>query len=160
MQNARTAIAAVDLTLFVVDGSVPAGRGDRYIAELLTTSSVPVVMGLNKLDQQIDANAAEIAQSYQQLANTGDWPILQFSALTGDGLEALQTVLIERLESGPYYYPPDLATDQPERFIMGELIREQILLLTREEVPHSVAIAIDRGRGRRNHYPNFSNGPC
>ena len=144
VQNARTAIAAVDLTLFVVDGSVPAGRGDRYIADLLSTNSAPVVMGINKLDQQTAANAAEIAQSYQELASTGKWPMLQFSALTGDGLEALQTVLIERLELGPYYYPPDLATDQPERFIMGELIREQILLLTREEVPHSVAIAIDR----------------
>ena len=53
-------------------------------------------------------------------------------------------MLIEHLETGPYYYPPDLVTDQPERFIMGELIREQILLYTREEVPHSVAIAIDR----------------
>ncbi len=57
---------------------------------------------------------------------------------------SLQELLIQRLEPGPYYYPPDLVTDQPERFIMGELIREQILLLTREEVPHSVAIAIDK----------------
>ena len=144
VQNARTAIAAVDLTLFVVDGSAPAGRGDRYIADLLTTSSPPVVLGMNKLDQQATAAETEITQSYQELANLGDWPVLKFSALTGDGLETLQTVLIERLDWGPYYYPPDLATDQPERFIMGELIREQILLLTREEVPHSVAIAIDR----------------
>ncbi|WP_390883164.1 GTPase Era [Kovacikia minuta] len=59
-------------------------------------------------------------------------------------MESLQERLIQDLEPGPYYYPPDLVTDQPERFIMGELIREQILLLTREEVPHSVAISIDR----------------
>jgi GTP-binding protein Era len=67
-----------------------------------------------------------------------------FSALTETGLPALQEGLIQHLEPGPYYYPPDLVTDQPERFIMGELIREQILLLTREEVPHSTAIVIDR----------------
>ncbi|MDJ0706038.1 MAG: GTPase Era [Leptolyngbyaceae cyanobacterium MO_188.B28] len=144
VQNARMAISSVDLTLFVVDGSVPAGRGDRFIADLLTTSSNPVVIGMNKLDQQSPDAAADIAQSYQELAKLGDWPVLKFSALTGEGLDALQTALVDRLETGPYYYPPDLATDQPERFIMGELIREQILLLTREEVPHSVAIAIDR----------------
>ena len=69
--------------------------------------------------------------------------MVKFSALTGEGVESLQKLLVEHLEVGPYYYPPDLVTDQPERFIMGELIREQILLLTREEVPHSVAIAIE-----------------
>ena len=67
-----------------------------------------------------------------------------FSALTGEGVKSLQYNLIERLESGPYYYPPDLVTDQPERFIIGELIREQILLLTRQEVPHSVAITVEK----------------
>jgi GTPase len=78
------------------------------------------------------------------LANECKWAIAKFSALTGDGLEHLQQQLIDRLDPGPYYYPPDLVTDQPERFIMGELIREQVLLLTREEVPHSTAVVIDR----------------
>ena len=70
--------------------------------------------------------------------------MLKFSALSGDGIEPLKQLLTELLETGPYYYPPDLVTDQPERFIIGELIREQILLLTHEEVPHSVAITIDQ----------------
>jgi GTP-binding protein Era len=83
-----------------------------------------------------------IDRTYEQIVNP-EWPVVKFSALTGEGVEPLQKLLIEHLEVGPYYYPPDLVTDQPERFIMGELIREQILLLTREEVPHSVAIAID-----------------
>ncbi|NES24689.1 MAG: GTPase Era, partial [Symploca sp. SIO3E6] len=82
-------------------------------------------------------------ESYHQLATSPDWQVTKFSALTGDNLETLQQQLIDKLEPGPYYYPPDLVTDQPERFIMGELIREQILLLTRQEVPHSVAITID-----------------
>jgi GTP-binding protein Era len=68
---------------------------------------------------------------------------VKFSAKSGTNLSELQNLLINQLDPGPFYYPPDLVTDQPERFIMGELIREQILLLTREEVPHSVAIAID-----------------
>jgi GTP-binding protein Era len=83
-------------------------------------------------------------QTYMQLAAAHHWAIAKFSALSGEGLDSLQRLLIEQLDPGPYYYPPDLITDQPERFIMGELIREQILLLTREEVPHSVAVVIDR----------------
>ncbi|MEL6248490.1 MAG: GTPase Era, partial [Cyanobacteria bacterium J06627_15] len=64
--------------------------------------------------------------------------------VTGDNLDGLQQQLIDRLEPGPYYYPPDLVTDQPERFIMGELLREQVLHHTRDEIPHSVAVSIDR----------------
>jgi len=134
----------VDVTLFVVDGAVPAGRGDQFIVELLAKSQVPVVLGMNKIDQQPEADAAAIEASYQTLANAHGWPLVKFSALTEANLDGLLQALIHKLEPGPYYYPPDLVTDQPERFIMGELIREQILAHTREEVPHSVAIAIDR----------------
>jgi GTP-binding protein Era len=143
VKNARVAIDSVDVTLFVVDGAVPAGRGDQFIAELLSKSEVPVILGLNKIDQQSE-NAADIDASYQAMADAQGWPMVKFSALTGANLDALLQKLIDNLEPGPYYYPPDLVTDQPERFIMGELIREQILAHTREEVPHSVAIAIER----------------
>lgn len=143
VQNAKIAIQSVDLVLLVVDGSMIAGGGDRYIIDLLHKIQTPVILGMNKLDLQ-PQDAWEIEASYYQLINPHPWQIIKFSALTGVGVETLQNWLIEHLETGPYYYPPDLVTDQPERFIMGELIREQILLLTREEVPHSVAIAIDR----------------
>ena len=143
VQNAKIAIQSVDLVLLVVDGSMIAGGGDRYIIDLLHKIQTPVILGMNKLDLQ-PQDAWEIEASYYQLINSHPWQIIKFSALTGVGIETLQNWLIEHLETGPYYYPPDLVTDQPERFIMGELIREQILLLTREEVPHSVAIAIDR----------------
>lgn len=143
VRNARIAIDSVDVLLFVVDGTVEAGGGDRFVVDLLSQSETPVILGINKADQQ-PADAEAIDQSYIQLAEANGWAVAKFSALTGEGLENLQRLLNERLEPGPYYYPPDLVTDQPERFIMGELIREQILLLTREEVPHSVAIAIDR----------------
>lgn len=142
VQNAKTAIQSVDAVLFVVDGSVVSGGGDRYIFDLLSTTQTPVILGLNKLDQQ-PPDFEEIDESYRQLLPSDKWPFVKFSALTGEGVEGLQNLLTENLENGPYYYPPDLVTDQPERFIMGELIREQILLLTREEIPHSVAISID-----------------
>ncbi len=141
VQNARTAIQSVDVVLFVVDGSVESGGGDRYIIEILSNCKIPVILGMNKLDEQPE-DSVLIDRTYEQIVNP-EWPVVKFSALTGGGVEPLQQLLIEHLEVGPYYYPPDLVTDQPERFIMGELIREQILLLTREEVPHSVAIAID-----------------
>ncbi|MEG3850743.1 GTPase Era [Microcoleus sp. herbarium19] len=141
VQNARAAIQSVDVVLFVVDGSVESGGGDRYIIEILSNCKVPVILGMNKLDEQPE-DSVLIDRTYEQIVNP-EWPVVKFSALTGEGVEPLQQLLIEHLEVGPYYYPPDLVTDQPERFIMGELIREQILLLTREEVPHSVAIAID-----------------
>jgi GTP-binding protein Era len=142
VQNAQIAIASVDVVLFVVDGSVEAGGGDRFIVDLLTRSQTPVILGLNKSDEQ-PSDYQRLDESYAQLAALHNWQVAKFSALTGDSLEALQQLLIDKLEPGPYYYPPNLVTDQPERFIMGELIREQILLLTREEVPHSVAITID-----------------
>lgn len=143
VQNAKAAIQVVDVVLLLVDGSVEAGGGDRYIVDLLQHTQVPIILGINKADLQPE-NRPDIDLSYQELAAAQQWPTAKFSALTGAGLDTLQSLLIEHLEPGPYYYPPDLVTDQPERFIMSELIREQILLHTREEVPHSVAIAIDQ----------------
>ncbi len=143
VQNAKIAINSVDVVLFVVDGSVEAGGGDRYIVDLLSHTKTPVILGLNKIDQQ-PPDYQYIDSTYTQLAETDSWQMVKFSALSGEGIGSLQQLFIELLEPGPYYYPPDLVTDQPERFIMGELIREQILLLTREEVPHSVAIAIEK----------------
>lgn len=145
VKNARMAIHAVDVVLFIVDCSTPLGGGDRFIAQLLTQTKTPVVLGLNKSDLQNGAQkSSALDQTYRTLAKENRWPVCKFSALTSAKLPSLQTQLTQQLMVGPYYYPPDLVTDQPERFIMGELIREQILLSTRQEVPHSVAIVIDR----------------
>jgi GTP-binding protein Era len=141
VQNARIAIQSVDVLLFVVDASVELGGGDRYIADLLQQTQVPVILGFNKADLQTDTY---LDQGYLDLAQDRHWPTVKFSALSQENLDHLQQLLVTHLEPGPYYYPPDLVTDQPERFIMGELIREQILLMTRQEVPHSVAIAIEK----------------
>ena len=143
VKNARIAIHSVDAIVLVVDSTTVAGGGDRYIADLLGDVKTPVIVGFNKLDLQPAESAAQIDRSYANLGSS-QWQQVKFSALTGEGTETLQSAIVNCLEPGPYYYPPDLVTDQPERFIMGELIREQILLHTRQEVPHSVAIEIDK----------------
>jgi GTPase len=146
VKNAIASINAVDLVLFITDGSVPSGKGDLFIETILARSQTPVILGVNKADLMPEDPQKKVAieNGYGAIASANHWPYHTFSAVTGAGLEPLLGQLIQSLEPGPYYYPPDLITDQPERFIMGELIREQILQLTREEVPHSVAITIDR----------------
>ncbi len=146
VKNARVAINSVDVVLLVVEATSVAGKGDLCVADLVSKSSSPVVLGINKVDQLPDGGrkAAEVKNSYESLAAEHGWDVVKFSALTGEGLDTLQEKLVANLDPGPYYYPPDLVTDQPERFIMGELIREQVILHTREEIPHSVAIAIDK----------------
>ncbi len=144
VQNAKIAIESVDVVLFVVDATTSCGAGDRYIADLLGRSTTPVILGLNKVDKQDPNTSSQEDESYHSLARSQEWQTIKFSAKTGVGLSELQNLLIQNIEPGPLYYPPDLVTDQPERFIMGELIREQILSLTREEIPHSVAIAIEK----------------
>jgi len=140
VKNALGILNSVDVLLFVVDCSVPAGGGDRFVANALQRAEAPVILGLNKADLQPD-DPSDLDASYAAIA--GDWPQVKFSAQDATGLDELQTKLLARLEPGPFYYPPDLVTDQPERFIIAELIREQILLHTRQEIPHSVAISID-----------------
>jgi GTPase len=146
VKNAIASINAVDLVLFIADGSVPAGKGDQFIETILARAQTPVILGVNKSDLMPEDPQKKVAieNGYGAIAAANQWPIHTFSAVTEAGLEPLLAQLVQSLEPGPYYYPPDLITDQPERFIMGELIREQILQLTREEVPHSVAITIDR----------------
>ncbi len=145
VKNAQTLVRAVDVVLFLVDGSQPAGTGDQFIAEWLARHPTPVVLGLNKRDLVPAAQLDQIDQitaSYQALLPSA--PLLRFSAVTGQGIPELHAQLLQMLPPGPCYYPPEMVTDQPERFIMAELIREQILHLTREEVPHAVAVVVDR----------------
>jgi GTP-binding protein Era len=142
VQTARGAIGEVDQVLLLVDGSEAAGRGDGFIVELLSRIKVPVQVALNKHDLVDPAQAAELEASYQELVP--GWPLHPVSALTGDGTEALVEALSAELPEGPHLYPPDAISDQPEQLLLAELIREQVLELTREEVPHSVAVQIER----------------
>jgi len=140
VHNAKSLLNRVEVVLFVVDGTAPPGTGDRYVAQLLTTTKRPVLLAVNKMDQVAEADRQPRLHAYQAL---GPWLTYGCSARTGEGVEPLQGAIAQMLPLGPYYYPPDMVTDQPERFIMAELIREQILHHTREEVPHSVAVTIE-----------------
>jgi GTP-binding protein Era len=149
VQSARGAIGEVDVVLLLLDGSQPAGRGDAFIAELLQRSGQPVQVALNKMDQaggDADANAANAASYAAMLTEVGDptWPVHPCSALTGAGCEQLVRALGSALPPGPHLYPPGEVSDQPEQLLLAELIREQVLHHTREEVPHSVAVRIER----------------
>ena len=144
VRSARSAIGEVDQVLLLLEGNEAPGRGDAFIVQLLRQQSLPVQVLLNKWDlvplEQKDAADA----AYRELLIETDWPVHRCSALSGDGCPELVKAMSSLMPEGPQLYPSDMVSDQPERLLMGELIREQVLLNTREEVPHSVAVSIDR----------------
>ncbi|GAB4217853.1 MAG: GTPase Era [Synechococcales cyanobacterium] len=141
VHNAQSAMRAVDAVVVVVDGSQLAGRGDAFITDLCPTG-IPVLICANKLDLRDPQQTEAIVESYRALLPQA--PLVSVAAVDPETLAPLLDTLIALVPEGPYYYPPDQITDQPERFIMGELIREQVLLHTRQEIPHSVAIIIEQ----------------
>ncbi len=150
VQSARGAIGEVDVVLLLVDASQPAGRGDGFIVDLLRQSRIPVHVALNKSDQIPPERLEELVASYRELVDgalgpdTTGWPLHLCSALNGEGCPALVDALAADLPPGPHLYPPDAKSDQPEQLLLAELIREQVLHHTREEVPHSVAVRVER----------------
>ena len=144
VRSARSAIGEVDQVLLLLEGCEAPGRGDAFIVQLLRQQSLPVQVLLNKWDlvplEQKDAAEA----AYRELLVETNWPVHRCSALSGDGCPELVKAMSSLMPEGPQLYPADMVSDQPERLLMGELIREQVLLNTREEVPHSVAVSIDR----------------
>jgi GTP-binding protein Era len=142
VQTARNSIGEVDVVLALMDGSVPMGRGDQFVLDLLKQIRQPVLLGLNKQDLINPEEQQELFNSYQDALP--DAPLLPFSATTGDGCSALVEALEPLLPLGPMLYPAGTISDQPEKLLLAELIREQVLHLTREEIPHSVAVQIER----------------
>ena len=142
VQTARNSIGEVDVVLALMDGSVPMGRGDQFVLDLLTQIRQPVLLGLNKQDLINPEEQQELFSSYQDALPNA--PLLPFSATTGDGCSALVEALEPLLPLGPMLYPAGTISDQPEKLLLAELIREQVLHLTREEIPHSVAVQIER----------------
>ncbi len=141
----RTTLTEVDVVAFLVDGAQGVGRGDAFVAEELRRIDTPVVVVLNKVDLM---DAGQLARQRTAAEALGDWPVLAASARAGAGIAELLAELAGRLPEGPLYYPPDAVTDQPERQLVAELIREKVLELTREEVPHAVAVVVEEMEGR------------
>ena len=144
VQSARSAIGEVDLVLLLLEGCERPGRGDAFIVNLLREQRLPVLVALNKWDRVPDGQEDSAEQTYRDLLTGTDWPLHRCSALEGDGCGDLATAMARCLPQGPLLYPPEMVCDQPERVLLAELIREQVLMQTREEVPHSVAVTIDR----------------
>ncbi|ABS23253.1 GTPase Era [Bacillus cytotoxicus] len=141
VKMAQTTLKEVDIVLFMVNAAEGFGRGEEYIIEKLKETRQPVFLVINKIDQVHPEKLLELIDQYRNLYEFAE--IVPISALEGNNVEALIGAIKKYLPEGPQYYPENQVTDHPERFIIAELIREKVLHLTREEVPHSVAVAID-----------------
>lgn len=139
---ATNTLREVDVILLMVDAAEGLGRGDQFIIEKLKEVNTPVFLVVNKIDQVHPDELLPFITSYQQLHEFTE--IIPISALKGNNIERLLEQCKLYLEEGPQYYPADQVTDHPERFIIAEFIREKVLHLTREEIPHSIAVLIDK----------------
>ncbi len=143
MATVRAALDQRDLLLLVVDVSRKFGMEDRQAVDLIRKADTPALLVLNKTDllHKDKGNLLPLIEQYRALNEFADY--IPLSARSGEGLPELRQAIVARLPDGPAYFPPDFITDQPDRFLAAELIREKILDVTREEVPHSVAVAVD-----------------
>lgn len=145
VDEAKFAVPDADLILFLVDGSEPAGKGDKWIVEnLLKETKIPILLVMNKVDkvknqQKVDENLI----SYKLLFDE-NIPIVKVSAKTGRNKDTLLSNIFKKLPDGEKLYPDDVVTEETMRSVAEEIIREKILLNTQDEIPHSVAIKIDK----------------
>jgi len=143
MDTVRAALEERDVLLFLADATKPFGEQDQRALDLLRKTLAPVILVLNKVDLLRDkALLLPLIEHYKAAFDFADY--IPISAAKRDGLDELLKIVLDRLPEGPAYFPADHITDQPERYLAGELIREKVLMVTRQEVPHSVAVTVDR----------------
>ncbi|HZG82602.1 MAG TPA: GTPase Era [Brevibacillus sp.] len=145
---AENTLNEVDLVLFVVDATEKRGAGDEYIIERLKQVKTPVFLVINKIDKVHPEALLPIIDDYRQLYDFKQ--IIPISALEGNNTGSLSDAIFGEMQEGPMYYPADQVTDHPERFVVAELIREKVLHLTREEVPHSIAVVVEEMKRGEN----------
>lgn len=151
---ALSSLNEVDVILFVVNVTQKKGSGDQFIMNQLKGVNTPVILVLNQIDRVSPNDLPSIATSYQ--SNLNFEGIVPISALQGNNIAKLLETIETYLEPGPQYYPSDQLTDHPEYFIVSELIREKILELTEEEIPHSVAVQIESMKRRNDRIIDVS----
>ncbi len=139
----------VDLILWLVEATTFMGAGERHIAEQLKKVSVPVILVINKTDTVKKEELLEIIDVYKDAMDFAE--IIPVSALNGDNVEHMKDVIFEYLEEGPQFYEEDVLTDQPERQIVAELIREKALRLLSDEIPHGIAVSVESMKKRKNN---------
>jgi len=141
VNTAVKALEEVDLILYIVDVTDEIGPGEYYIMGVLEKVDTPVFLVINKIDLVPKGKIAEVIQTLVSEFNFTE--IVPVSAATGENTDTLLKLLVDYLPEGPKYYPDDMVTDNPEQFIISELIREKVLQTTRDEVPHSVAVQVE-----------------
>lgn len=143
LDEAKVAVPDADLILFLVDGSDPAGKGDKWIAQNILQTDIPVIIVMNKVDKikklgKIEENLL----SYKTLFEK-NYPVVKISAKTGRNIDTLIKNIYKELPEGDYLYPEDVVTEETMRDVTEEIIREKILMNTSDEIPHSVAVKVE-----------------
>ena len=140
-ETAVNTYKGVDLIVFIIDGSRKFGSGDQYLLDMIQEVDTPKILAINKMDLMKPEDYLELYNRYSEMNIFDD--IYGVSALNGTNVEELIERLTGYMEEGPMYYPEDMATDHPERFIVSEIIREKLLEYLNEEVPHGVFVEIE-----------------
>lgn len=148
VETAYSTLREVDVTLFMISADQKRGKGDDLIIERLKNSQVPVFLIVNKIDKVHPDQLLETIQDYSSQMEFEE--VVPISATEGNNFETLMNILAEKMPEGPQYFPEDQITDHPEYFIVSELVREKVLMLTRDEVPHSVAVVVDSMKRNEN----------
>ena len=144
VKNAKSAVNGVDLILFIFDSKNKPGRGDEYIKDFLITNQSKFIIVLNKWDLVKENEKDLRLNQYKEIFTNNSICFQTISSISGEGCNELVNLVNAHLPSGPMLYPNDTLSDQPFNIILGELIREQVLINTREEIPHSVAVIIEK----------------
>jgi GTP-binding protein Era len=142
VDTALDTMGTVDVLGLVVDATEPSGKGDRFVLDLVKNVDAPVFLILNKIDLIKKANLLPLMGHYGQEGHFAE--IIPISASTGDGVDRLEQAILDRLPEGERLYPEDYLTDQPERFMAAEIVREKLLQFTHAEIPYSSAVVIDK----------------
>lgn len=142
MAFVHEALEERDLTLLIADASAPLGKGDEFAVQLVAEHAPRAILLLNKIDRVHKPKLLPLIDRYSKLHDFEE--IFPISALKGIQLDEVMEAIVARLPEGPAYFPRDIYTDQPERFLASEIIREQVIRNTRQELPHVSAVVIDR----------------
>lgn len=148
VESAYSALHEVDAVCFLISADQKRGRGDDFIMERLRKVDTPVYLVVNKIDKVHPDELLPLIEDYTKQMDFAE--VIPVSAKQGNNVNHLLEVLTQHLPEGPQYYPDDQITDHPEYFVVSELIREKVLELTREEVPHSVAVVTEKMSRREN----------
>jgi GTP-binding protein Era len=150
VKTAESALKEVDAILFVVDVNEKKGPGDEYVMNELRKTKTPVILVANKIDKlESKKRLFSIIESYTKLFDFA--AVVPISALTDSDFKGLLKEIKERLPEGPKYFPEDMITDQPERIIAAEMVREKVLHSTRDEIPHSIAVEVEEMKERNDN---------